>query len=924
MVPQTVMSFLSSLLFYLVPSVTGVQLGSPLGYASLIFPAYGITLALIHHWGRPALFGAFAGVLSFNFWLSFSVAGETDFLNILFLSLFNILQLLVGAFWLKRLAREKDDLVDLVTAFIVRAPILCLLSSSLSVGYLFAVGITTEQAAGQNWLFWWIGDFMGIVMFFPLVSILLDKTVKQDKEKRLRLIVVSALMFSLVLAVHTYSYDQLHKHLQITHVAQADEFLGNVENMYLANEEILASLARAFEIFGGAVGYREFTQLSQSTLNRYPHLQALSWNPVVSNARRGAAENYLRQQQRLDDFSFREKIDGQMQVSGTHPRYVVVGFITPREDNLKALGFDIASNPDRLAAIEQAASLGLTVATAPIDLVQEQGSQKGYLLLHPITDSEKNRFAEPEDLFAGTTGAFVVAVLRAGDMLETSLPEGFSDNFLIRVVDRAPKTDAETLIYSNTPDKSEDIYWHRQSALHIWQKSFHYAERYWDVYIDARPELLAGNFPLPFLMMNLLSMVVMGVGQLTMIFFSISSIRIEKEVARQTVQINSQKERLQEIIWATNAGTWQWNVETGEVEINETWAEIIGYALEQLEPVSIQTWINMAHPDDLQRSNDELQKVFNGEKQFYECEIRMQHRLGHWVWILDRGKIIKRKADGSPLLMSGTHTDITEKKIYQDKLEDTVAERTHDLTLAKEAAESANHEKTHFLGNISHELRTPMHGIMSFANIGLKKSSDDAINRYFSNIRESATRLMRLINDLLDITKLEAGKMEVDMLQSSLAEVLNQETVSLQGLAVEKNIRFSLNTDEAVGCFDSNLMRQVVSNLISNAIKFSPADSEITLDCHSFSMPDNAQWLRLSVRDRGIGVPEAEQKHIFDRFYESSKTRSGSGGTGLGLSICQEIIRLHNGIIKVESPLADSEPGSAFIVEIPATQPGAC
>ncbi len=133
-------------------------------------------------------------------------------------------------------------------------------------------------------------------------------------------------------------------------------------------------------------------------------------------------------------------------------------------------------------------------------------------------------------------------------------------------------------------------------------------------------------------------------------------------------QIAKQKERLAHIIEGTNAGTWEWNVQTGETVFNERWAEIIGYTLDEISPVSIDTWMKFAHPDDLKMSEKLLQKHFSGELDYYECESRMRHKNGHWVWVFDRGKVISRAEDKKPLWMFGTHIDITERVKAEEKL----------------------------------------------------------------------------------------------------------------------------------------------------------------------------------------------------------------------------------------------------------------
>ncbi|WP_027183207.1 PAS domain S-box protein [Desulfovibrio inopinatus] len=141
-------------------------------------------------------------------------------------------------------------------------------------------------------------------------------------------------------------------------------------------------------------------------------------------------------------------------------------------------------------------------------------------------------------------------------------------------------------------------------------------------------------------------------------------------------EMANQRRRLADIIQGTNVGTWEWNVQTGETVYNERWADIIGYSLAEISPTTSDTWVKCVHPDDLKVSNALLDDHFNGDLDYYECEVRLRHKSGDWVWILDRGKVSTWTADGKPLLMSGTHQDITEKKRDEEKIHHLA---THDM-----------------------------------------------------------------------------------------------------------------------------------------------------------------------------------------------------------------------------------------------------
>lgn len=249
-----------------------------------------------------------------------------------------------------------------------------------------------------------------------------------------------------------------------------------------------------------------------------------------------------------------------------------------------------------------------------------------------------------------------------------------------------------------------------------------------------------------------------------------------------------------------------------------------------------------------------------------------------------------------------------------------------NLIQAKMAADEANRAKTEFLANMSHELRTPMHAILSFASMGTEKvgeATQDKLRRYFSRIEESGKRLLFMLNDLLDLSKLEAGKMSFFMEQGDLAQTMDEVMSEFHALIREHQltIRIEDSNVSSRAWFDADRIFQVVTNLVSNAVNFSPANSEIQV---SFSddelMQDDGRRIeavRLTVKDQGIGIPSAELESVFDKFVQSSETNTGAGGTGLGLAICKQIMEYHHGRIFAEN---NPEAGTSFHLVLPRSE----
>ena len=582
-----------------------------------------------------------------------------------------------------------------------------------------------------------------------------------------------------------------------------------------------------------------------------------------------------------------------------------------------------------------------------------------------------------------------------------------------------------------------------------------------------------------------------------LIWSFVQNTSLQKQVEKRLKDNNQQ---LELVIEATQVGIWDWQVQTGELSLNERWAQIIGYSLEELGDISIETWLTHAHADDLEESGNKLQAHWDGLTDNYIFECRMNHRNGNVIWVLDTGKVIEWDENHKPVRMVGTHLDITEKKLaetnlatineslesqmrllktiasaqrefiqntnyksafknllhsinilteselsfigdvcyekgqafiklitfnsvkddvihpdlehaferdgltftkpdnlfvesvnsqtalflnnpelkfnlsslpdlhpkinnyisipiiqkgicigviglanresgYDNNLVNWLAPLTNtvgqliervatikekektELALieAKNDAESAGRAKTEFLATMSHEIRTPMNGVLGMLTLLQRTELTPDQSKKIDIAKISAESLLSIINDVLDFTKVESGKLELEKIDFNIRDLIDDVCQSMALRIQEKNIELIIDSSELNHInviSDPVRLRQILTNLIGNAGKFT-SDGEIRVKSRIETINDELVF-HCEIEDTGIGIPANQIDKLFTSFtqVDASTTRK-FGGTGLGLSICKRICELMNGSIQVESK---ENQGSCFSFKIPVTQ----
>lgn len=383
-------------------------------------------------------------------------------------------------------------------------------------------------------------------------------------------------------------------------------------------------------------------------------------------------------------------------------------------------------------------------------------------------------------------------------------------------------------------------------------------------------------------------------------------------------------QRLSLATGAASIGVWDWDVAADRWFANDTYFTMLGYSPEEgFGDRSV--WLDRVHPKDRARVTDKIQKVLAGSADRYEYEARLRHADGTYRWVRVVGSMLETNPEGAPTRLIGVRIDITDSRRTQEALEESelrlgrlnaelekrIAERTVALVSATDEATRANRAKSEFLSRMSHELRTPMNAILGYAQLLEMETSDTRQANYVAHILKGGRHLLDLINEVLELSRIEADRVDLSIEAVRVSDIVHECRLLVLPIAEGAGVTIDdLTMDSELYIrADQQRLRQVLMNLLANAIKYNLRGGAVQTSVHC-----EGDTVRIDVADTGVGVPPELRDRLFQPFERLGATESEIEGTGLGLSLSLRMANAMGGNLSYRP--GESGSGSVFSVTL--------
>ncbi|SEL31832.1 Signal transduction histidine kinase [Atopomonas hussainii] len=858
-------------LAYVLAGRLGLLLAVPPGFVTPIFPALGIAVGAVILWGYPMLWGVLLGSTVLNLSLGISSLTELSWAGLpvaLGIALGSTAQCLLAAWAIRRWLGADNPLQDERSIFLwllLAGPLACLISALVGPSVLWlAEIISTEKWLFSAWT-WWLGDSLGVMLVAPVMLMLFGKPAPLWRPRLLSvalpLLVSCAIMVFIFLRASAVQQERV----QLEFEQQAKLLFNALESRLNRYGTVLHSIERFFTA-STFVSAQDFSQFTEEMNDGYPGLIALTWNPLVQHYERAALEERLQSMQ--PGFAIKEFTpDGRLALASPRAQYVVLAYMNPLQGNERALGIDVSTEPIRNAALEYARDKGKLAMTAPITLVNNAERKLGVLLFYPAYWTAPSALNEEQrGLYLR---GFAVAAIQVQRLIEATIHSytASADNFMLTVKDS--QATQNTLLFGDdnyrVPAYAEDL---RQVA------TLNFGGRALTLQLLPSASFLQHQQSLqPWLLLTtgLLLCSLLGAFLLAI---SGRAQAVAEQVRERTFEITSVLNNAAEGIIIMNASGQFLRANPAAQQLLALGGNASKTNLQDVlrEVVSV--------PELLSAGLEE--RVEWQMRDLHQCPLDIEVSLSSY------------------LLPNGLR--------YVAMLRDISSRKQIERM------------KREFVATVSHELRTPLTSIKGSLGLlagGVGGELNEQALQLINISRSNADRLVSLVNDILDIERLELGHKQLELAEYSVAELLNQALVLNAGYASSYKVQLHSDCAELNDAVrisvDAQALQQVLSNLISNAVKFSPEGDSVMIRGR---LHDNR--VHVAVVDHGPGIPQEFHGRIFAKFAQadSSDTRR-RGGTGLGLSISKALIEAMGGEIGFTSREGQ---GSTFYFELPLAE----
>ncbi len=891
-------------LAYVLVALPSLQIAIPPSYASPLYPPAGIALAAALTFGRWAMVGTALGALLANLSLM-ALRGPVELQAALVPALTGIgagLQAGAGAWLVRRYARHPeaiDEPRDVAVLFGLGGVLACLVSASVATVVLVSAGVVPLSAAPETWLTWWAGDTFGSMIATPIVLSLIGRPRRAWAPRR-AIVGATLALATLVMALgigQVVRWDE--ERLRNAFLRDANH-AATVLDTRLREPLLALEAMRGVFIASDDVSRDEMRRASETWLAS-GRVAAIGWYEAMDRAQVPSFEAAVR----AEGLPQYRVFDRPEDPTGT-PREPVIAmrFVEPVRGNAAALGLNAQSIRAARAAIERSRTEGLSIASAPFALTQipEGQDRTGVVLYRAISNGEGAADGRSR---ASMRGVLFVTV-RPGPLMNATAAD-LPSYLTLCLLDADP---AAPLRHLAGPPNCE-----ASPGKGLQQvREIAFGGRRWELRVGAKeaevPGGRGGNAWL-FSVVGLLGAAMLGA---LLLVVTGRARRIEAAVQERTAALQSEvhereraqaalrdsEQRFRNILNTAPIGILYTDLRGRVKQANPRFCEMLGYSEDELQLMTVSEY---THPDDFAQDIDLSRRLVVGDLPMYQRQKRYITKDGRTLWVKSTVTLLRDEL-GQARRIVGVVEDITEHL------------RLQDAETARERAEAANRAKSEFLSRMSHELRTPLNAMLGFAQLlELDRRHPLAPDQqpWVAQIQQAGWHLLDMINDVLDLSRIESGNLKLQIEPIGLPELLSASLAMIDTEAKRRRLTISTDLADGTGVLmgDTTRVKQILVNLLSNAVKYNSDGGRI----HVASRMRPHDMVEIAVTDTGLGMTADQLAELFQPFNRLGRERSAQEGTGIGLVISQRLAELMGGSLRARSIAGE---GSSFILTLPS------